>query len=155
MPALVTGQISKKLSWLTEDQIYFPERYVLNSQDNKVRFIKYWHSLTWRERPTGVEYFVVIRLLKKHKKNNYQLRHTCSPICLSLRPTKDLNLNSLGTYRIPCEWGKVYSGQTGDHSHQIQGTPTPYPTAPTGDIDRGWAHNLTSSMGSGSVAPIS
>lgn len=32
---------------------------------------------------------------------------------LLLRPAKDLNLNTLGTHSIPCEWGKEYSGQTG------------------------------------------
>jgi hypothetical protein len=116
MPTLVTDEISTNLSWLTEDQIYFPERYVSNSQDKKSQIYRIltllkmaWHS------STGVEYFVVTRLLKAHKKNNHHLRHAYS-ICLSLGPPATSrqrpNLNSLSTYSITCEWGKVYSGQT-------------------------------------------
>jgi hypothetical protein len=116
MPDLVTGQISTNLSWLTEDPIYFPERYVWNSQDN--RFITYWHYLKWRDRLLVELNISLLCALSKHiRKTTISfvmpvLLFACLSVLL-VRPTKDLKLNSLDTYSIPCEWGKVYSGQTG------------------------------------------
>ena len=109
--------MNTNLTCLTE-LTYFPESYVCNSPDNNVIFIKHRHFIKWRDRLLLELNISLLYAFSKHIRNTtisfIMPVFLLSCLCvLLLRPAKDLDLNSPGTYSIPCEWGKVYSGQTG------------------------------------------
>jgi hypothetical protein len=77
----------------------------------------------------------ISRVLARHNIKSVGLTHM--KLSSLLRPVKDhLKLRIPGVYRIPCECGRVYSGQP-FRGYQVKGASTVHPTRTFGYVGRG------------------